>query len=339
MATASIAELAIEGMKAICATIRSGARVGEVYRAWHEVAAAGLAHHYCHHCGYAWTEPTARRLVRASAQQANRLRTSGRQPVSRPPAPAHPDPSHTRACCRLGQEHDRDTVIRDPHSLASCITSHRNLHTPCILRHRFVPRIQSFSRCARQREQRLFRVRVIFTCCEEDAHAPNGPNSPASKGRESTLARDLCNIRVHPTPARQCWRLAHEPTRPPPLLRLTTPARTVNRWRRTTPKPAPFSTPSVRCGERGTSALAPTTNPTAITLPRPGYTATPSSTPIARLFFLFSRESRRRRCGSRAGLDTHSRHNGQAALLSVPSADSRLSAIRAISACSSRENE
>ena len=88
------------------------------------------------------------------------------------------------------------------HYLASCITSHRNLHTPCIPRHRFVARIQSLSRCAQQREWHLLRVRVIFTYCEEDAHAPNGPNSPASKGRESTLARGLCNIRVMTPPLR-----------------------------------------------------------------------------------------------------------------------------------------
>ena len=47
------AELAIEGMRAICAAIRPGARAGEVYRAWHEVAAAaGLTGYHRHHCGY-----------------------------------------------------------------------------------------------------------------------------------------------------------------------------------------------------------------------------------------------------------------------------------------------
>ena len=47
------ARLAIDGMEAICAAIRPGARAGEVYRAWHEVAAAaGLADYHRHHCGY-----------------------------------------------------------------------------------------------------------------------------------------------------------------------------------------------------------------------------------------------------------------------------------------------
>ena len=47
------ARLAIDGMEAICAAIRPGARAGAVYRAWHEVAAAAdLADYHRHHCGY-----------------------------------------------------------------------------------------------------------------------------------------------------------------------------------------------------------------------------------------------------------------------------------------------
>ena len=47
------AKLAIDGMEAICAAIRPGARAGDAYRAWHEVAAAaGLADYHRHHCGY-----------------------------------------------------------------------------------------------------------------------------------------------------------------------------------------------------------------------------------------------------------------------------------------------
>ena len=47
------ARLAIDGMDAICAAIRPGARAGDAYRAWHEVAAAaGLADYHRHHCGY-----------------------------------------------------------------------------------------------------------------------------------------------------------------------------------------------------------------------------------------------------------------------------------------------
>ena len=47
------ARLAIEGMEAICAAIRPGARAGDAYLAWHEVAAAaGLAGYHRHHCGY-----------------------------------------------------------------------------------------------------------------------------------------------------------------------------------------------------------------------------------------------------------------------------------------------
>ena len=40
-------------MEAICAAIRPGARAGDAYAAWHEVAAAaGLADYHRHHCGY-----------------------------------------------------------------------------------------------------------------------------------------------------------------------------------------------------------------------------------------------------------------------------------------------
>jgi Xaa-Pro dipeptidase len=47
------AELAIAGMQAICNAIRPGARAGEVYAAWHEIAAAaGLQDYHRHHCGY-----------------------------------------------------------------------------------------------------------------------------------------------------------------------------------------------------------------------------------------------------------------------------------------------
>ena len=47
------AKLAIDGMEAICAAIRPGARAGDAYLAWHEVAAAaGLAGYHRHHCGY-----------------------------------------------------------------------------------------------------------------------------------------------------------------------------------------------------------------------------------------------------------------------------------------------
>lgn len=47
------AELAIRGMQAICEAIRPGARAGDAYAAWHEVAAsAGLADYHRHHCGY-----------------------------------------------------------------------------------------------------------------------------------------------------------------------------------------------------------------------------------------------------------------------------------------------
>ena len=47
------ARLAIDGMEAICAAIRPGARARDAYLAWHEVAAAaGLADYHRHHCGY-----------------------------------------------------------------------------------------------------------------------------------------------------------------------------------------------------------------------------------------------------------------------------------------------
>ena len=47
------AELAIRGMRAICDALKPGAKAGEVYAAWHEVAAsAGLADYHRHHCGY-----------------------------------------------------------------------------------------------------------------------------------------------------------------------------------------------------------------------------------------------------------------------------------------------
>jgi Xaa-Pro dipeptidase len=47
------AELAIAGMKAICDAIRPGAKAGEAYAAWHQVATeAGLGHYHRHHCGY-----------------------------------------------------------------------------------------------------------------------------------------------------------------------------------------------------------------------------------------------------------------------------------------------
>lgn len=48
-----MARLAIEGMKAISAALTPGAKAGEAYAAWHEVAAsAGLADYHRHHCGY-----------------------------------------------------------------------------------------------------------------------------------------------------------------------------------------------------------------------------------------------------------------------------------------------
>lgn len=47
------AQLAIDGMKAICDTLKIGAKAGDAYAAWREVAAsAGLADYERHHCGY-----------------------------------------------------------------------------------------------------------------------------------------------------------------------------------------------------------------------------------------------------------------------------------------------
>ena len=47
------AELAIAGMKAICGALKPGARAGDAYDAWREVAAgAGLHDYHRHHCGY-----------------------------------------------------------------------------------------------------------------------------------------------------------------------------------------------------------------------------------------------------------------------------------------------
>jgi Xaa-Pro dipeptidase len=47
------AELAIRGMKAICEALHPGAKAGDAYKAWHEVAAqAGLVDYHRHHCGY-----------------------------------------------------------------------------------------------------------------------------------------------------------------------------------------------------------------------------------------------------------------------------------------------
>jgi Xaa-Pro dipeptidase len=47
------AQLAIDGMKAICDTLKIGAKAGDTYAAWREVAAsAGLADYERHHCGY-----------------------------------------------------------------------------------------------------------------------------------------------------------------------------------------------------------------------------------------------------------------------------------------------
>lgn len=51
--TEAMAELAIAGMQAIVAALRPGTTAGEVYAAWHAVAAsAGLAGYHRHHCGY-----------------------------------------------------------------------------------------------------------------------------------------------------------------------------------------------------------------------------------------------------------------------------------------------
>jgi Xaa-Pro dipeptidase len=47
------AALAIRGMEAICDALKPGARAGDVYAAWHAVAAsAGLRDYHRHHCGY-----------------------------------------------------------------------------------------------------------------------------------------------------------------------------------------------------------------------------------------------------------------------------------------------
>ncbi|MCP5082910.1 MAG: aminopeptidase P family protein [Alphaproteobacteria bacterium] len=47
------AELAINGMRAICDAIKPGAKAGEAYAAWREVArGAGLIGYERHHCGY-----------------------------------------------------------------------------------------------------------------------------------------------------------------------------------------------------------------------------------------------------------------------------------------------
>jgi Xaa-Pro dipeptidase len=47
------AQLAIDGMQAICGALKPGAKAGEVYAAWREVAAGGgLADYERHHCGY-----------------------------------------------------------------------------------------------------------------------------------------------------------------------------------------------------------------------------------------------------------------------------------------------
>ncbi len=47
------AELAIRGMDAICAALEPGAKAGDVYQAWQDVAdGAGLNHYHRHHCGY-----------------------------------------------------------------------------------------------------------------------------------------------------------------------------------------------------------------------------------------------------------------------------------------------
>nr|MBX2835323.1 Xaa-Pro peptidase family protein [Gammaproteobacteria bacterium] len=47
------AQMAIDGMQAICNAIKPGAKAGDAYAAWREVAAsAGLADYERHHCGY-----------------------------------------------------------------------------------------------------------------------------------------------------------------------------------------------------------------------------------------------------------------------------------------------
>ena len=47
------AKIAIRGMMAICAALTPGAKAGDAYAAWHDVAAsAGLVDYHRHHCGY-----------------------------------------------------------------------------------------------------------------------------------------------------------------------------------------------------------------------------------------------------------------------------------------------
>jgi len=47
------AAMAIAGMQAICSALRPGAKAGDAYAAWHDVAAAaGLGDYHRHHCGY-----------------------------------------------------------------------------------------------------------------------------------------------------------------------------------------------------------------------------------------------------------------------------------------------
>ena len=47
------AELAIQGMQAICDALKPGATAGQVYQAWKDVAdSAGLVDYHRHHCGY-----------------------------------------------------------------------------------------------------------------------------------------------------------------------------------------------------------------------------------------------------------------------------------------------
>ncbi len=47
------ANLAIDGMRAICEALKPGAKAGDAYAAWREVAAsAGLLDYHRHHCGY-----------------------------------------------------------------------------------------------------------------------------------------------------------------------------------------------------------------------------------------------------------------------------------------------
>lgn len=46
-------ELAIRGMQAICEALKPGAKAGDAYEAWHDVASsAGLSDYHRHHCGY-----------------------------------------------------------------------------------------------------------------------------------------------------------------------------------------------------------------------------------------------------------------------------------------------